>query len=231
MTPPVGLSGIGSTSRRTSVEQANEALQKAICSGELAPGQKLVVSGLAEALGMSITPVREALRQLERQGLVVDSPYAGMRVSALSIEELDELLEIRGVLDGYAVARGLPRLTDEDLAKAHDLVAQMDEAIAAGDAERCRDLNTDFHAVLIMSGAPPGGTLARSVDEIQLRAQRYSAAARQAMPPDALRASNEEHKKLLELIAAGDTAHVERFCRVHAATFAQNLAQALGMTR
>lgn len=213
------------------MEQANEALLTAICSGELEPGQKLVVSGLAEALGMSITPVREALRQLERQGLVVDSPYAGMRVSALSIEELDELLEIRGVLDGYAVARGLPRLTEAQVARAHDLVAEMDDAIDAGDAQRCRDLNTEFHMVLILSGAPPGGALARSIDEIQLQAQRYSAAARHAMAPDALRASNDEHKLLLELIAAGDSAHVERFCRVHAATFAQNLAQALGMTR
>lgn len=213
------------------MEQANEALQNAICSGELEPGQKLVVAGLAEALGMSITPVREALRQLERQGLVVDSPYAGMRVSALSLEELDELLEIRGLLDGFAIARGLPGLTDRDLAKANELVAAMDDAVSAGDPERYRDLNSDFHDVLIAAGAPPGGALARIIDQVQLQARRYSAAARHAMSPEALRASNEEHKLLLKMLEAGDSARVEQLCRTHAATFAHNLAQALGMTR
>lgn len=179
---------------------------------------------------MSITPVREALRQLERQGLVVDSPYAGMRVSTLSREELDELLEVRGLLEGYAVGRGLPALTDADLARAYELVALMDAAIAADDSERCRDLNTEFHAVLISRGAPAGGTLARFIEQIQLQARRYSAAARHAMPADALRVANEEHRKMLGLIEAGDTAEVERFCRQHAATFARNLALALGMT-
>lgn len=231
MAGSAGMGGLSPTSRRTSVEQANEALTKAICSGELEPGQKLVFARLAKALRMSVTPVREALRQLERQGLVVDSPYAGMRVSTLSVSELVEVFEIRGMLDGFAVGRGLPRLAEADLANAHEFVSLMDEAIAVGDADRYRDLNRDFHDVLVARGAPPGSVLARLIDQNQARAQLYSAASRHTMSAEALRVSNDEHRTLLRLIEAGENERIEQLSRVHAATFAKNLADALAMTQ
>lgn len=215
--------------RTTSVAQASSALQDAICRGQLEPGQKLILAGVAEALGMSVTPVREALRQLQREGLVVDSPYAGMRVASLSREELHDLFEIRGVLDGLASARGLPQVDEGGLGRARDLIARMDELAEAREAERYMDLNTEFHAIFIAPGAPSGGTLATILDQVRLHARRYSAAARQALPPEALRASNAEHRLLVDRAETGDAASLERLSRQHALTFSHNLATALGL--
>lgn len=215
------------TGRRTSVEQASHALQDAICAGDLGPGEKLVLTGVAAALGMSVTPVREALRQLQREGLVVDNPYAGMRVASLSIGELVDLFEIRGVLDGLAAARGLPAVDATELERARELTDNMEGAIAAGDAERFMDLNAEFHAIFIAPGAPAGGTLAKIMDQVRLHTRRYSAAARHALPPEALRASNAEHLLLLERAVAGDVDGLERLSHRHAGTFSHNLARAL----
>jgi DNA-binding GntR family transcriptional regulator len=223
--PPLwALDGV---KRKTSVEQVSEALQRAISTGELQPGQKLVLAGLAEALGISVTPVREALRQLQREGLVVDSPYAGMRVSPLSLDELIDLFEIRGVLDGLATIRSLGRIGPAELERAGKLITEMDATIVGGDADRFMDLNSEFHATFITRGAPPGGTLSRTLEQVQLRTRRYASAARHALPPDALRASNAEHRKILERVAAGDVDGLERLCRQHAKSFSQNLARAL----
>lgn len=216
------------TGRKTSVEQARDALQRAICAGHLDPGRKLVLAEIAGALGMSVTPVREALRQLQRERLVVDHPYAGMRVASLSKGELVELFEIRGVLDGMASAKGLPAVGPAQLKHAVTLVREMDGAVTDGDAAHFMDLNDAFHEIFIAPGAPAGGTLATIMEQVRLHTGRYSVAARHTLPADALRASNAEHLLILEHARAGDAPSLEQVCRQHATTFSQNLTQALG---
>jgi DNA-binding GntR family transcriptional regulator len=82
------------------VEHVYDEVRQAITSGRFPPGHRLVIDELAGDLGVSITPVREALRQLQREGLVSDVPYSGMQVVALSFAELSELYTVSGCWRG-----------------------------------------------------------------------------------------------------------------------------------
>lgn len=217
-------------SRQTSVEYAHGAIVEAICSGQLAPGRKLVISGLAESLGLSITPIREALRQLQHQGLVTDAPYSGMRVAGLSTHELWELFSVRGLLEGHAVARATTQVTPMHLAAARDPLEQMDACLAAGDGKAFREQNRRFHQIFIEVGTQGDGILNDFIHRVQLNTQRYATAAGFVLDLDDLRTAQDEHRQLLELVSEGRADEAEALSRQHALTFAGRLARALPST-
>src|SRR4051812_49788568 len=99
-------------------EAALERLREAIILGELTPGTPLRLEDLARQLGMSISPIREAVRQLEALGLAEHVPHHGAKVMALDVEELRELFSIRLALESMAVRRAAALCTDEDIAPA-----------------------------------------------------------------------------------------------------------------
>ena len=94
-----------------------ENLREAIVEGRLKPGQRLMEVQLAEQLGVSRTPVREAIRKLELEGLVVMLPRKGAYVANMSLKDLIDVLEIRASLEGLAASLAAERITDEDIKK------------------------------------------------------------------------------------------------------------------
>lgn len=129
-------------------EAALAELREAILSGELPPGAPLRLAELARSLGMSISPVREAVRQLESLGLAVHVPHRGARVSGVAVEDLHDTYEARLALETLAVRRAAERFTEAD---AEAVRAHLEAYVAAherGDRQEARRAHASFHFAL-----------------------------------------------------------------------------------
>jgi DNA-binding GntR family transcriptional regulator len=129
-------------------EAALERLREAIIMGELTPGTPLRLEDLARQLGMSISPIREAVRQLEALGLAEHLPHHGAKVMALDVEELRELFAIRLALEGMAVRRAAELLEPADKERACRHLAAYDEARKRGDIRAAVRAHCEFHFAL-----------------------------------------------------------------------------------
>jgi DNA-binding GntR family transcriptional regulator len=131
-------------------QQVAETLRRAIVYGELEPGQRLVEEDLAERLDMSRGPIREALRQLEQEGLVASFPYRGTVVAETSTDEVVQVLvPIRAALEQFALDHALPRLTAEDFTRLSAIVESMAVAAAEGDLPEVVELDMRFHRLVV----------------------------------------------------------------------------------
>lgn len=130
---------------RTMAEYALEQLRESIILGELPAGTPLRLDELARSLGMSISPIREAVRQLEALGLAKHVPHQGARVLDFDIDDLRDLFEIRLALESLAVRRAAERFTDADADAAREHLERFDAAAAAGDVRETMRAHTDFH--------------------------------------------------------------------------------------
>ena len=133
---------------RTMAEAALDRLREAIILGELTPGTPLRLEDLARSLGMSISPIREAVRQLEALGLAEHVPHHGAKVVALEIEELRELFSIRLALETMAVRRAAELFDADDERAARSHLDELDRARRARDPRAAVRAHTAFHFAL-----------------------------------------------------------------------------------
>ena len=133
---------------RTMAEAALERLREAIILGELTPGTPLRLEDLARTLGMSISPIREAVRQLEALGLAEHVPHHGAKVMALDVEELRQLFSIRLALEGMAVRRGAELFTPDDAEAARAHLVAYDDARTHDDIRAAVRAHSAFHFAL-----------------------------------------------------------------------------------
>jgi DNA-binding GntR family transcriptional regulator len=136
---------------RTMAEAALERLRESIIMGELTPGAPLRLEDLARTLGMSISPIREAVRQLEALGLAEHVPHHGAKVMGLDVEELRELFSIRLALESMAVRRAAELFDTEDEAKARAALQEYDTARRRGDTRAAVRAHGTFHFTLYES--------------------------------------------------------------------------------
>jgi DNA-binding GntR family transcriptional regulator len=129
----------------TKGEAAYSALREAILDGRLAPGSRLTLQRLADDLGMSLTPVREALRQLSNQGLVEHDPHRGTRVASLTREGVEEIYRLRQVLEPLACELAAQRAREEDLAEIKSTMAAFNQAVADARTDELPALNAVLH--------------------------------------------------------------------------------------
>jgi DNA-binding GntR family transcriptional regulator len=131
-------------------EQVIEALREAIWTGKLKDGERLIEDRIASELKTSRGPVREALRQLEHDGLVVSYPYRGAVVLGVSDEEVTEVLvPIRLVLEKFSFTKAAERMTDDDFAEVAKEVWQMGEAARTQDLARSVEADLRFHEIML----------------------------------------------------------------------------------
>ena len=123
-------------------------LRDAILRGELTPGERLMEIPLAQKLGVSRTPVREAISMLEREGLAVTYPRRGARVAKMSEKDLDDVLEIREVLDTLAVSLACDNMTDEDLDRLEQAVDSFEESTKSKDVRSIVKQDENFHNII-----------------------------------------------------------------------------------
>ena len=132
-----------------------DTLRKGILAGDYPLGEKLDQKLLAEKLGVSISPVREGLRQLEAEGLIRLVPRRGAFVAELSIAELKEIYLIREVLEGLAAELAVPNLDPSAFHQLESLLGQMEEATAEQDYSRLLELNRTFHFTIYEAARCP----------------------------------------------------------------------------
>lgn len=134
--------------RQTLAEQVYASTKKAIVEGDLLPGERLKELELAESLGASRTPVREALSRLEQEGLLSALPSGGLTVVQHSEAEVREIFSLIRLLEGYAARLAAERATPAELDKL-DALCQLSEQVDPGEADRLIDLNRRFHEQMI----------------------------------------------------------------------------------
>jgi DNA-binding GntR family transcriptional regulator len=117
---------------KTLTQKVGEGLRRAILSGRLEPGQRLIERSLCEMTGVSRTAVREALRSLETEGLVVNVPNRGPMVISISADEAKEIYQVRGILEAQAVELFMKNMTAQDIDQLAKLVATMEKTCKSG---------------------------------------------------------------------------------------------------
>lgn len=123
-------------------------LRQAILTGELKPGERLLEIHLADKLGVSRTPVREAIRQLEQEGLVIMMPRKGAQVAHITEKSMSDVLEVRSVLDELAAALACERITDSEIEALENACKDFEEAIASGDIRMITATDVKFHDII-----------------------------------------------------------------------------------
>ncbi|MEV0802246.1 GntR family transcriptional regulator [Kribbella sp. NPDC050281] len=178
------------------------ALRQMIISGAFAPGEHLPEGELAAVLEMSRGPIREALIELEREGLVVLRRHRGAQVIALTNEDIEEIYTLRLSLEQLAIARALPRLTDEHLATMDDVLEQMRALGPDYEPQTALDLDLAFHDVLYQAAAH--ARLDRAWQQIRSQVAMFLH-SRHVARRDFHEIAYAEHKAIRDIITGGDT--------------------------
>ena len=148
-----------------------QTLRQAILREDLAPGERLMEIPLANKLGVSRTPLREAIRMLEQEGLVMMIPRRGAQVAGISEKSLRDVLEVRRSLEKLAIELACERMTEEDLRRLEEAEEEFGKAVRGGDALRIAESDESFHDV-IYSGT--GNTkLVQMLNNLREQMYRY----------------------------------------------------------
>jgi DNA-binding GntR family transcriptional regulator len=139
----------------TASEHALAELRRSIVAGELRPGQRIPQEDVAERLGVSVAPVREALRVLEQEGQVTYFPRRGYFVTEFRIHDLEEIYELRGLLEDQLARRALPTLNDDDVARIRLAAGDCERAAKLGNVAAELEANRRFHFAILGSPDRP----------------------------------------------------------------------------
>jgi DNA-binding GntR family transcriptional regulator len=204
---------------RTLRESVAEEIRRLIMIGDLQPGERLVEDRLAEQLGVSRNPVREAIRALEGTGLVEVVPRRGAYVSQLDPLQASQLLELRAVIEGYAARRAARNRTDEHVAALRECIEGGMEASRKGDHVRAAAYHRDFH--IGIERASGNAHLEAVVGPLRHQTELVFSvlADRRAV------LSWDEHVRILDAIEAGDESKAERFTMEHMESVVADLLQ------
>lgn len=121
-------------------------LRQAILKGDIAPGSRLVQEDIAKSLGVSRMPVREALKKLEMEGLIINEPHRGAVVKSFNVEEIEEIYALRSYFEKIAVEQSVPMLGEKEIAKLEELIKKMENA---QEIEEFVEYNNEFHQLLM----------------------------------------------------------------------------------
>jgi DNA-binding GntR family transcriptional regulator len=177
-----------------------EAIRSAIKSGILQPRERLMEIQMAEELGVSRTPIREALRKLELEGFIVMVPRKGAFVADLSFKDIADVFEIRAALEGLAAGLAAERITEEELEDMERHLVEKQAAINQKDIARLVEVDTKFHELLYR--ASRNERLSVIISNLREQIQRFRLTSLSS--PGRMKDSLEEHKKIVEAIQSRD---------------------------
>jgi DNA-binding GntR family transcriptional regulator len=214
----------GPRHRMTAIDQPTSPLARSVLSaqvkdmmlqwirvGDLPPGSRIIETRVARQLGTSQAPVREALRDLATLGLVEMHPYRGARVREPAAEELVEAMELRGELEAIAARQAVSTIDDAMLAQMRELLDEMRESAAQGDAHAQSLKNSEFHGCVITASG--NRTLQRLWSMLEPFARTYLTAT---VPGTDLHWLAERHVAILDALESRDPELAAEAMRTHA---------------
>ena len=204
-------------------EIAYEVLKHAIITGEIPAGERIVETDYAERLHISRTPLREALRKLERDGLVEYVLRRGVVVRAFTIADVEEIYTIRNALEMLTLPAIVKNATEEDIAALKEHLREMDEVMAHGDIETLSPMARAFHSQL--TGLCRQNRILRVIEGQDEFITRFSAMA--IRQENRRTQAHEEHYKLVEYVEKRDLEHLEKLMRKHIERSKENCLAAL----
>ncbi|GGK50066.1 GntR family transcriptional regulator [Nocardia camponoti] len=193
-------------------ESVYRQLRQLILSRELAPGQSLSVPALATRLGVSRSPVREAVQQLIYEGLAVSVPHAGAKVATVDAARVRDVFAVRAVLDGLAASAAATRVTEGDLDKLAMILAAQEANLDGGtDAARDAALDVEFHTFI--REASGNVCVVDELSRLEVQAHLYRGdlwcSARNR------RVALREHRRIVEALESGDSASARVAAEAH----------------
>ena len=204
-------------------EIAYEVLKHAIITGEIPAGERIVETDYAERLHISRTPLREALRKLERDGLVEYVLRRGVVVRAFTIADVEEIYTIRNALEMLTLPAIIRNATAEDVASLKERLREMDEVMAHGDIETLSPMARAFHSQL--TALCRQNRILRVIEGQDEFITRFSAMA--IRQENRRSQAHEEHYKLVEYVEKRDLEHLEKLMRKHIERSKENCLDAL----
>ncbi|NLW06924.1 MAG: GntR family transcriptional regulator [Clostridia bacterium] len=188
-----------------------EALREVIIKGQLKAGERLMEVQLAEELGVSRTPVREAIRKLELEGLVVMIPRKGAYVADMSVKDIADIFEIRAALESLAAGLACESITEEEMEELERMLIKFAECVHKGELEKLVEADTQFHEIVYR--ASRNKRLVQIISNLRENIQRFRAISMGMA--GRMRETLEEHKRLVEAINARNVELARRIAREH----------------
>ena len=194
-------------------------LKERIIKGDLAQGSKLFEAKIAEQLGVSRTPVREAIRELAAEGFVKISPNQGVEISNISIEDIQEVLQIRAVLEGLAAKLAATKITKEKIKKLENINKNMEKYARKDDIFNVIRESEKFHGLIL--DICENNRLIRIRKNLDEQIHRYRSISLNipGRPEYAL----EEHKKITEALKQGDLEKADELSKMHIENVLKNI--------
>lgn len=188
-----------------------ETLRDAIINQTLEPGERLMEIQMAEEMGVSRTPVREAIRKLELEGLVIMVPRKGAYVAGISVRDIHEVFEVRTSLEGLAASLAAQRITPEELDEMERNLFLEAGELEGNNLSSIIEIDTSFHDLLYK--AAKNQKLFQMVSNLQEQLQRFRSAS--LALPGRSKTALDEHRKILEALAMGDSKHAQKLAMEH----------------
>lgn len=192
-------------------QEVYNALREAILTGRLQAGTRLVEREIARQLGVSRTPVREAIRKLELEGLVQQVPRRGVVVAQMSARDALEVYTIRAVLEGLAARLAAERISPSKLKRLNELVEAMEKACEHNDEEALQTLHMEFNAIIYEAAESP--RLHQLISNLADYIVGFTKVGYSV--PGRMRAATCEHRALVEALGKGDSRLAEEIARQH----------------
>ena len=198
---------------KTVTERVHDALKENILSSKLFPGTRLKEQELSEQLGVSSSPVREALQQLEKEGWIINKPRRGRYVRKVDLREMIEIYEVREQLEGFAARNAVNRITPEQVRFMKNAIDRMCVAVKQTNWEKEENADVDFHRTIFEAAGNTTNT--RLFSQLVNRGRMFVAL------PDILEVETDEfcdrlrknHMALLEAVSSGDPDRAEKEVR------------------
>ncbi len=200
-----------------------ESLREAIIHGRLKPGERLMEMQMAEEMGVSRTPVREAIRKLELEGFVVMIPRKGAYVSGISVKDIVDVFEVRAALEGLAAGLAAERITDEEMEKLERILVRITEVSDKDDLEVIVDIDTEFHDLIYK--ACRNERLVQIITHLKEQIQRFRTTS--LAQPGRLRDALSEHRLIVEAISDRNVEMAQVLAREHIDSAEQSLLNAM----
>lgn len=194
-------------------------LREDILNGRYAEGEKMVEAKLAEDLGVSRTPVREALKQLELDGLVENIPNRGVVVLGISLQDIEDIFEIRSAIEGISARWAVDRITNEELMALKDTYELMEFYTFKKDVDKFAELNTKFHEIIYKA------TKSRYLEQVLKDFQYYMKKTRikSLRVEGRMHDSLAEHKVILEAFLARNKEEAQNSLTIHVCNSKKNV--------